>query len=344
MPQTGVIILAHGSRGERGVVEVSETLRRVSEGVKPMLRPGVKVIGAALQFNHPSLEEAVESLAGWGVNRMVIMPYFLFPGRHITEDIPQLIERLKCTYPETQFIITDILGLNEHFIDRVAKCIEKAAPELSAKARGSSSSAEAIEYQSLEIIEGLLPSLDCSEEERQVIKRIVHAAGDSQIARLVRFHTNAVSAGIDTIRQGKPIFTDVRMVAVGINPHLTQEFGCSIHCALDELNTMGQAQEEGVTRNAAAIRFLGRKLDGAIVTIGNAPTALLALLELIDSGDVLPSLVVGMPVGFVQARESKADLIKRNIPYITIEGTRGGSAVATATVNALLNLAREIHK
>ncbi len=94
MPQTGVIILAHGSRGERGIVEVPEALRMVTEEVKRLLPPGVEAIGAALQFNHPNLEEAVESLAVRGVDRVVIMPYFLFPGRHITEHIPQLIERL----------------------------------------------------------------------------------------------------------------------------------------------------------------------------------------------------------------------------------------------------------
>ena len=158
------------------------------------------------------------------------------------------------------------------------------------------------------------------------------------------FPVHAVSVGIAAIREGKPIFTDVRMVAVGINYHLTQEFGCSVHCALDEPGMMKQAQEEGVTRSAGAIRWLGRKLDGAIVVIGNAPTALLALLDLIDSGDVRPALVVGMPVGFVQAEESKAELTKRDVPYITVEGTRGGSAMAIATVNALLKLAQDKKK
>jgi precorrin-8X/cobalt-precorrin-8 methylmutase len=135
------------------------------------------------------------------------------------------------------------------------------------------------------------------------------------------------------------MFTDVRMVAVGINHRLAQKFGCSIHCAFDEPDVMRQAQDQGTTRSAAAIRSLGMRLNGAIIVIGNAPTALLALLELIDGGDILPALVVGMPVGFVQASESKAELMKRDIPYISIEGTRGGSAVAIATVNALLNLA-----
>jgi precorrin-8X/cobalt-precorrin-8 methylmutase len=343
MAETGVIILAHGSRNER---EVSETLGEISHKVKTHLPPGIKVVWAALQFNHPNLEESIDLLVKQGVKRVVIMPYFLFEGIHPTKDIPNLVSIIKQTHPATGFVLANTLGVDEGLIDLVVRRIHEAVPELAPSSDFSVThyAPQSIETHSMAIIEDLLPSLDCSKEERQIIKRIVHAAGDPQIARLVQFHTNAVSAGIAAIREGKPIFTDVRMVAVGINYHLAQEFSCSIHCALDEPGMMKQAQEESVTRSAGAIRCLGRKLDGAIVIIGNAPTALLALLDLIDSGDVLPSLVVGMPVGFVQARESKAELIKQNIPYITIEGTRGGSAVAIATVNALLNLARKVHK
>jgi len=343
MAETGVIILAHGSRNES---EVSEILREVSRTVKAWLPPEIKVVGAAMQFNHPDLEEAVELLVKQGVRRVVIMPYFLFQGIHSTRDIPSRIGVIRQTNPEVEFILANTLGVDEHLTNLVVKRIQEAAPELSPHHSFSvtHNAPQTIEPRSMAIIEDLLPPLDCSEEERQVIKRIVHATGDPQVASLVRLHTNAVSAGMAAIGEGKPIFTDVRMVAVGINHHLAQEFGLSIHCALDEPGMMKQAQEEGATRAAAAIRCLGTRLNGAIIAIGNAPTALLALLGLIDGGDVLPALVVGMPVGFVQARESKAELMKQDVPYITIEGTRGGSATAVATVNALLKLAREVHK
>ena len=343
MAETGVIILAHGSRKER---QVSETLREVSQMVKTYLPADVEVMWAAMQFNRPDLAEAVDMLVKQGIKRVVIMPYFLFEGIHPTKDIPDLVSTIKQTHQEVEFVLANTLGVDELLIDLVVRRIHEVAPEL-APSHGFSVThyaPQSIETHSMAIIEDLLPPLDCSEEERQVIKRIVHAAGDPQIARLVQFHTNAVSAGIAAIHEGKPMFTDVRMVAVGINYHLAQEFGCSIHCALDGPSMMRQSQDESVTRSAGAIRCLGRKLDGAIVAIGNAPTALLALLDLIDSGDVLPVLIVGMPVGFVQAEESKAELTKRDMPYITIEGTRGGSAVAIATVNALLNLARKVHK
>ncbi len=338
MPPTGVIILAHGSRGERGIVEVPETLRRISEGLKPFLSPGVEVAGAALQFNHPTLEEAVESLAVRGVEWIVIMPYFLFPGRHITKDIPQLVEKLKGIYPEVRFIMANPLGLEEHFIAHVAERIEEAAPELM-EARPAPTSPEAIERQSMEIVERFLPpALNISPEERLIVKRIVHASGDPQLAPAIKFSPSAISSGLSAIAKGSPIFTDVQMVAAGINRHLAEACRCPVACAMD--GTRG-AGEENATRAAAAMRHLGRKLNGAIVAIGNAPTALMALLDLVDHKGIKPALVVGMPVGFVQAKESKDELMKRDIPYVTITGTRGGSAMAVATVNALLKIAVE---
>ena len=342
MPQTGVIILCHGSRGERGIVEVPEALRRVTEGVKPLLPPGVEVIGAALQFNHPTLEEAVESLAVRGVERIVIMPYFLFPGQHVTEHIPQLVEKLKRIYRERQFIIANPLGLEEHFIGLVAERIEEAAPALWSHARLSPTSPEDIEQQSMEIAERFLPlAPNVSGEERVVVKRVVHASGDPQVAPLIKFSPSAISSGLSAIAKGSPIFTDVQMVAAGINRHLAEACRCSISCAMDETKGLKQAKEPNITHAAAAMRHLGKRLNGAIVAIGNAPTALLALLDLIDAKEIRPALVVGMPVGFVQAKESKNELMKRDVPHVTIAGTRGGSAMAVATVNALLKIAVE---
>lgn len=342
MPQTGVIILCHGSRGERGIVEVPEALRRVTEGVKPLLPRGVQVIGAALQFNHPTLEEAVESLAVRGVDQIVIMPYFLFPGRHITEHIPQLVEKLKCLYPERQFIMANPLGLEEHFIGSVAKRIEEAAPALWPNAGTSPTSPEDIEHQSMEIAEKFLPPApNTSEDERLVVKHLVHASGDPQVSPLIKFSPLAISSGLSAIAKGSPIFTDVRMVAAGINDRLVEICGCSLSCAMDETKRLKQAKEQNITRAAAAMRHLGKRLNGAIVAIGNAPTALLALLDLVDRKGIKPALVVGMPVGFVQAKESKDELMKRNVPHITVVGTRGGSAMAVATVNALLKMAVE---
>lgn len=334
MPATGVIILCHGSRGERGTLEVAQTLRRLTEGVRPLLPPQVEVIGAALQFNHPNLEEAVASLTSNGIQSIIIMPYFLFPGRHITEHIPQLIQSLKARYPEVQFTIAKTLGIDEALITQVASRIIEAAPELNPHPQPTSP--PEIERQSIEIIEGLLSPLpSLSAEESLIVKYIVHASGDPKLAELVRFSPQAIASGLDAITKGSPIFTDVRMVAAGINKRLASAFGCSVFCALDENETENPAS----TRAEAGMRHLGARLDSSIVVIGNAPTALLALIELVDRDGIRPALTIGMPVGFVQAKEAKDELIKRNIPYITVVGTRGGSALAVATANTLLRIA-----
>jgi len=267
------------------------------------------------------------------------MPYFLFPGRHVTEHIPQLVEKLKRIYPERQFIMANHLGLEEHFIVSVAERIEEAAPEL-LNARLSPTSSGDIEQRSMEVAERLLPPApNISREERLVVKRIVHASGDPQVAPLIKFSPSAISSGLSAIAKGSPIFTDVQMVAAGINRHLAEVCRCSISCAMDETRGREQVKELNITRAAAAMRHLGTRLNGAIVAIGNAPTALLALLDLIDAKEIRPALVVGMPVGFVQAKESKDELMKRKVSYVTVVGTRGGSAMAVATVNALLKIA-----
>lgn len=341
MKKTGAIILAHGSRNED---EVGAILGELSHKVRQRLPSHMKLVWAAMQFNHPSLEEAVDVLVREGVERVLIMPYFLFKGIHITEDIPDLVNGIRQTYPDVEFILTKTLGVADSLIELVVRRIQEVAPELSVHQNISDHAPHSIEVQSMLIVDDLLPPLECSEEEMQVIKRIVHASGDPQLALLVHFHPDATFKGMAAIHDGRPIFTDVRMVAVGINRRLAERFGCSINCALDTPKLTEGNHPRSTTRAASAIYHLGDRLHGSIVAIGNAPTALLALLDLIDSGDVLPSLVIGMPVGFVQASESKAELVKRNIPYITIEGTRGGSAVAIATVNALLNIAHTLQR
>ncbi len=338
MSNTGLIILAHGSRSEW---EVKESLEKITKEVKIWLAPDVKVEWSALQFNHPDLRESANALIKQGAGKIVIMPYFLFKGKHPTEDIPAAINLLKQTYPEIKFVLTDTLGVDENLIHLVIKRIKETAPELLFRHNFLTSpiSSQNIEAQSMEIIEKLLPPLSCSENEKQVIKRIVHAAGDPQVASLVKVHSQAISAGVTAIRQGKPIFTDVKMVAVGINRQLAEKYGCSVRCALDEMERENFSYSENVTRSASAIYHLGARLNNSIVAIGNAPTALFSLINLIDEKEVLPALVVGMPVGFIEAKESKKELVKRDVPCIVVEGTRGGSAMAVATVNALLKLA-----
>ncbi len=177
-----------------------------------------------------------------------------------------------------------------------------------------------------------------SDAERYVLHRIVRAEGDPAIAGEVRFSDGAVAAALDSLRQIRRVVTDVRMVQVGISRVALNRRSVETACLIDAPQVAERARREGTTRSVAAVRELAPQMDGAVLAIGNAPTALLALLDLIDAGQAAPAAVIGMPVGFVACPESKAELAARDVPHITILGRRGGSSAAAATVNALLDL------
>lgn len=198
---------------------------------------------------------------------------------------------------------------------------------------------EEIDRESLKMVQASLPQgLELASREHYVLCRIVRAEGDPAIARDVRFSPGAVDQGLAALKSGASILTDVRMVEMGISRALLKVNNIATRCLIDTPEVASRARREGTTRSVAAIRELAPQLDGAVVAIGNAPTALLALLDLIDEGQAAPALVLGMPVGFVACAESKDELLKRPVPYITITGRRGGSSAAAAAVNALLDL------
>ena len=197
-----------------------------------------------------------------------------------------------------------------------------------------------IDRLSIEVVEASLPDLkDLTPEERYVVFRVVRAEGDPEISKNVGFSPGAVSKGIAAVKAKAAVVTDVRMVEVGISKALLRKCGLTTHCQIDTPNTAERAKEDGTTRSVAAIRELAPYLNGAIAVVGNAPTALLALLDMIKDGEVSPALVIGMPVGFIACAESKAELANVDVPYISIWEKRGGSSAAAATMNALLGLA-----
>ncbi len=168
-----------------------------------------------------------------------------------------------------------------------------------------------------------------------IVIRLIHACGMPTIADDIAFTANAVSAGRRALNSGAPIFADANMVAAGIiQRHLT---GNDIVCTLDDDGVADDAKKHQTTRSAAAVDRWIPRLDGAIVAIGNAPTALFRLLELIHEGAPKPAVVLGFPVGFVGAAESKDALALNDlgIEFITLKGRIGGSAIASASVNAL---------
>lgn len=173
-----------------------------------------------------------------------------------------------------------------------------------------------------------------------VVRRIIHASGDLALAHLVAFHRDAAQAGVEALRAGVPIVTDVRMVATGIQRPTMQALGVNLHCFIDAPDVADLAKQQGTTRSACAMHKAIAEVGPAVYVIGNAPTALLALCEAVQAGQVQPHLIVAMPVGFVAVVESKEQALTLETPVITIPGRKGGSAVASATVNALLIMAQ----
>lgn len=200
-----------------------------------------------------------------------------------------------------------------------------------------------IEVRSFQIIDELVPAhlLPFDEGGRAVARRMIHAAGDPDLAGYIRVPDGAAAAGVAALQRGCPIFTDVRMIAVGTNSTMAGKLGNRIVWMMDNPGVPDKARGEQTTRAIAAVRLYADQLDGAIVAVGNAPTALLALLDLVDAGLCRPAFIVGTPVGFVNAAESKDELVLRDVPYATLLGYRGGSAVAVAALNALLKIATD---
>ena len=166
--------------------------------------------------------------------------------------------------------------------------------------------------------------------------RVIHASGMVDIAGSLRFSEGAGRAGRDALKAGAPILCDARMVAEGIT-RARLPAGNDVICTLGDPSVPARAREIGNTRSAAALELWRPHLAGSVVAIGNAPTALFYLLEMLDAGAPRPALILGFPVGFVGATESKAMLAadSRGVPYVVVDGRRGGSAMAAAAVNAL---------
>jgi precorrin-8X/cobalt-precorrin-8 methylmutase len=190
--------------------------------------------------------------------------------------------------------------------------------------------AQRISSKSRAIIRNLVG--DTSMEDR-IRQRCSIATGDAQIAELLRFVGDPVSAGLKALAEGRDIFVDIKMVDAGVT---RKGHSSSVTAFIGQGDML--AMSEGITRTSAGLLALSDRLSGSISVIGNAPSALLVLCDLIEKGSVTPSLVIGVPVGFVNAAESKERLRALDVPSITTVGTRGGSPIAVAAMNEIINI------
>jgi precorrin-8X/cobalt-precorrin-8 methylmutase len=198
-----------------------------------------------------------------------------------------------------------------------------------------------IEASSFDIVDQEAGDHGFPPDQWQVVRRVIHATADFEFTNLMHFQGDAVRKGIDALCGGCPVLVDVKMIAVGLNQARLDAYGCTIHHYISDEDVIATAKEKNTTRAIESIQKAHRlgQLDGAVIAIGNAPTALLEVVRLVREGKARPALVIGVPVGFVSAAESKEAVLElEEIPYIVARGRKGGSAIAVAIIHALLML------
>ncbi|MDH7577375.1 MAG: precorrin-8X methylmutase [Bacillota bacterium] len=344
--ERGVLLLGHGSR--RGAANAG--LEVLGGLVQECL--GIRTLPVFFQFGKPDLAGGVARLASEGVKEIIIVPVFLFPGVHLEEDVPEVVAGIKARYgEEIRFWVTPCLGpdprLAEIIVERV-RAVNGFSPEGSGPGAHQAGAWDltdpgVITARSRDLIEEFLGEEFFRRRfpgpEGEVVRRVVHATGDPSVAYLLRFHPEAVEAGLRALRRGALLFTDVRMVKAGINRAVLRDLGGRAVCLIHHPRVRLLAGSQGLTRALVAVRLFRELLQDSIVVVGNAPTALAEVIRQLEQG-FRPALIIGTPVGFVGAAEVKARLVRQKVPYLTMVGPQGGSTVAVAIVNALLALAR----
>jgi len=332
-----ILLLGHGSPKKD-----ANNLERVGKMLHGMLHAGcvedcVKV--AYLQFAEPGIMDTIKEAVKRGAKKIILHPFFLSSGMHVTKDIPEMIEEAKKLYPGVKFIYTEPLGIHEKLAHIVMERIS-AADDLAPAA---------IEKRSFDILSAEADLSGIPVDRLPIVQRVIHATADFEFKNTLTFHPNAVAQGLKAIKAGKDILTDVEMVRTGINKNWLSPWGGKVICSIQNTGAQGSGEpaEEGKTTTRAERGIeaaLKENSNIGIIAIGNAPTALLKVIELFNSpsfaGRPLP-LVVGVPVGFVKAVESKAFLAEQKYPFITALGRKGGTPVAVSIVNALLKIAGE---
>ena len=199
---------------------------------------------------------------------------------------------------------------------------------------------QSIEDKSMEIIDKEIGSHSYSSDEWIIVKRIIHSTADFDFARKnkVLFHRDAIKSGINALQKGCNIIVDVNGVIGGFNKDNIKKFGNQVICNISDPHVVEEAKKLNKTRAQTSMRLAASQMNQGIVVIGNAPTALIEVIQMIKEGTTNPALVIGIPVGFVCAVESKEELCTTNVPYITNIGRKGGSPCASAIVNALYKI------
>jgi precorrin-8X/cobalt-precorrin-8 methylmutase len=209
-----------------------------------------------------------------------------------------------------------------------------------AKSRDMSEAALGIEENSMKIIESEIGIHGYTKAQWNIVRRVIHATADFDFAKPdkngIIFSTNAIENAFGAFKQRRHIVVDVNMVLSGINKKSVAKIGTNLICNISNKEVVEISKNQNKTRSTVAMRYSSKEIDGGIVVIGNAPTALYEVIKMVNEDAARPSLVIGIPVGFVSASESKLELSKANVEFITNIGRKGGSPAASSIINALM--------
>lgn len=348
LDNVGLILIGHGSK----LPHNRENLEKLADILRK--RSTFKIVEIAFMIrNTPTITEAIDTLAKKNIRKIVLVPAFIAPGVHTTQEIPELIG-VKEKEPilkarGIELVYGEPLGSDE----RIAEILEeKALKALGQEIKKDSEVVDAysiaasskIVNTSMKLIREAIGSelAKAPKDQVPIIERVVHTTADPEFAKLLAISDDAVKAGVAAIKAGAKIVTDVKMVKAGINDARLKKFGGKVYTYMNDERAVKLANAESLTRAAAAMRLAIKDgLDGGIVLIGNAPTAAFELAEQVKKGLVKPALIVAVPVGYVGAAESKEVVAKLPIPFIVTKGRKGGSTIAVAVFNALLSMAED---
>ena len=196
-----------------------------------------------------------------------------------------------------------------------------------------------IEEESMKIIAREAGSHQFAGDEWDVVRRVIHATADFEFMKTIRIHSKAIDSGLKAIKGGLPIYTDTKMLSSAVNKAVQEKWGCRILCFIADEDVRNESETTGATRSTIAMRKAAPLLKGGVIAIGNAPTALHEAISLCEQNVITPDLIIGMPVGFVEALESKERLCRSACCYITNLDIKGGTAATAAVINALIKLA-----
>ena len=353
LDKVGLILIGHGSKlphNRENLEKIAEILRKQSN---------FKIVEIAFMIRDtPTIPEAIDTISKKGVSKIVLVPAFLAPGVHTTQEIPELIEvkdkKSQISAKGIQLFYGEPIGADECIAVILAEKALKAIGQKNAEHKHASfsigtnakpeppASSNKIYDQSMKLIRPEIKDVLAKAPKNQIpiIERVVHTTADPEFAKLLVISDKAVDAGVAAIKAGVKIITDVKMIRAGINEARVKRYGGKILTYIDDPRATKMANEKSITRSAAAMGLAVEDgLDGAIILIGNAPTAAFELAEQIKKGVAKPALIVGVPVGYVGAAESKEEISKLPIPFIITKGRKGGSTIAVAIFNALLSMA-----